>query len=309
MAMLPYATVLPTKDRPHQACAVVEAALEQTRPPEQIIVVDASATPLTIPDRLGERVRAAGIGLVVVHSEPSTARQRNLGVDRVQTPLVLFLDDDVHLEPQYAEELLVSWDRAGLTSRGGMVGSPEFVPTHSRAGRFARQAFMLHYHAPRGSGTTFRRSRKLRFVARPPADVSIPAVGAGGAMFRTDLLRKHRFDERFPGYALGEDIEMSRRLARDSPIIQTPAVRFLHDWDPRERQSRMRWHHRGRRETYFRLRHLERSPLSCAAFGLSLLAEAAAAALDSIRERDLHHVRGFATGVVRTLLEEPRRRG
>jgi GT2 family glycosyltransferase len=254
-------------------------------------------------------VAAAGVGLVVVHSEPSTARQRNLGVEQVKTPLVLFLDDDVQLEPRYAEELLRRWEGAGLESRGGMVGCPEFVPSHSRAGRLARRAFMLHYHATQGSGTTFRRSRKLRFVARPPADVAIPAVGAGGAMFRTDLLRRHRFDERFPGYALGEDIEMSRRVAREAPIIQTPAVRFLHEWDPRERQSRMRWYHRGRRETYFRLRHLERSPLSIAAFGLSLLAEAAAATVDSVRERDVHHVRGFATGVLQTLREEPRRRG
>jgi hypothetical protein len=189
-----------------------------------------------------------------------------------------------------------------------MVGSPEFVPPQGTALRIARRAGMLHFQASDGLGTTFRRSRKLRFVAHPHRDVEIPAVGAGcGAMFRTDLLRRHPFDERFPGYALGEDLDMSYRLSRDAPIIQTPAVRFLHEWDPRERQSGQRWHHRGRRETYFRLRHLGTSPIDRAAFAVSIAAETLAAAIDSLAERDPSHVRAFVGGVRESLREERER--
>ena len=64
-----------------------------------------------------------------------------------------------------------------------------------------------------------------------------------------------------------------------------------------------RWYVRGRRETYFRLRRLDRSPLTLAALALSLVAESVLALVDSVRERDLRHLRGFVRGVLETLRE------
>jgi GT2 family glycosyltransferase len=301
--MLTYSAVIPTMNRRRRAIAVIESMLEQTRLPERIVMVDASTPPFEVPAALERLAREAGVELVVTHAEPSTARQRNLGVDLVRTPTVLFLDDDVHLEPTYADVLLSRWESEGLDALGGIVGSPEVVHWQSPSGRLLRRILMLHYHDPRGEATEFRRSRKLRLVPRPVHEVDIPAVGAGGPIFRTDLLRRHRFDEHFPGYAPGEDLDMSSRLAAEARIVQTPAVRFTHEWDPRQRESDLRWQYRGRRETYFRLRHLERSPLSVAAFALSLAAEAVVAALDSLRERDAAHVKGFVGGVFQTLRE------
>jgi hypothetical protein len=301
--MLTYSTVIPTKDRSQKAHVTVEGMLRQTRPPERIVVVDASEQPLAFSPTLLEDLEAAGIELVLAHAEPSTAAQRNLGVELVETPTVLFLDDDVSLEATYAEVLLCRWEAAGLEAFGGVVGSPEFVPSQSTLARLLRRVFMLHYQNPKAKATAFRRSRKLRFVPRPAREVTIPAVGAGGPFFRTDLVRKYRFEERFTGYALGEDLDMSCRLSAEAPILQSPAVRFLHEWHPDQRESELRWYHRGRRETYFRLRHLDRSPLSLAAFALSLVAETVAAGLDSLRQRDTRHVRGFVRGLRETLGE------
>ena len=66
--------------------------------------------------------------LVVVHAEPSTAGQRNRGVERAETPLVLLLDDDVALQDDYVEVLLERWQRAGLNAFGAMVGAPDYMP-------------------------------------------------------------------------------------------------------------------------------------------------------------------------------------
>jgi hypothetical protein len=62
---------------------------------------------------------------------------------------------------------------------------------------------------------------------------------------------------------------------------------------------------RGRCETYFRLRRLDRSPLTLSAFALSLVADGVLALGDSLRERDLGHIRGFARGVFETLRTPP----
>jgi len=300
---LAYTAVIPTKDRPERARAAVEGLMKQTRHPQRIVVVDASEPPFELTDDVRDAARDAGVELVVVQAPPSTAGQRNRGVERAETPIVLLLDDDVSLQPDYVDVLLGRWERAGIEAFGAIVGTPEVVPPQGRLARALRRMLMLHYQAPHGEATTFRRSRKLRLVARPRHDVAVPACGAGYGLFRTDLMRRHPFDERFPGYAPGEDLEMSSRLAADAPILQMPSVRYLHEWDPRERESPVRWHQRGRRETYFRLLHLDASPLSRAAFGLSLIAETAVAAAASLRERDRGHVVGFVRGALETLRE------
>jgi GT2 family glycosyltransferase len=298
---LAYSAVIPTKDRPQAADAAVDVLLRQTRPPERIVVVDASAVPYEPSDALVAQAARRAVELVVVASRPSTSAQRNLGARRVATPIVLFLDDDVRVPPDYADVLLAGWDAAGREAFGGMAGTPAVVPEQGAIARMLRRLAMLNYVDRSGEAMTLRRSGNVRYVPEPRRAVQVPALGAGATAYRTELVLAHPFDERFPGYAPGEDLEMAFRVANSAPLMQTPEVRWTHLWDPRERSSPSRWYVRGRCETYFRLRRLDRSPLTVAAFALSLIAESALALADSVRERDAAHVRGFVGGVLETV--------
>jgi GT2 family glycosyltransferase len=304
--VLTYSAVIATKDRPERLEDAVGTVLDQDQRPERVVIVDASGPPLEIPRPLADQARLSGVELTIIHSQPSTSAQRNLGVELVDTPLVLFLDDDVTLEPSYTSALLRRWELAGLGSYGAMVGSPQVLRPQPRALGLMRRALMLHYYDFAGKATRVRRSGKLALVPNPDRDVIIPAVGAGGALFRTDLARRHPFDERFSGYAPGEDLEMSYRLSREAPILQTPSVKFLHAWDPRERESASRWRLRGRCETSFRLSHLGRSPVDRVAFAVSVAAETILAGLDSLRERDSVHLTGYVGGVRQAICEQRR---
>jgi hypothetical protein len=292
--------VIPTKDRPERAETAVAALLSQSRRPARIVLVDASHPPLRPQPQLRESVRKARVELVVLHTLPSTSGQRNRGVEHVRTPVTLLLDDDVTLASDYAEVLLRRWQQVGLGAFGALVGVPRDEPPQRLLPRLFRMASMLHYHALRSPATSFRRSRKLRLVPVPAHDVAVPACGAGYGLFRTDLLRRHPFDERFPGYAPGEDHDMSSRLSADAPILQVPSALWAHDFSVHERASPARWRQRGRTETYFRARHLERSPLNWAAFAVSLLAETVVATLYSVRYRGWHVV-GYLAGVLEML--------
>ena len=300
---LNYTAVIPTVDRPHRARAAVATVLDQSRLPTRIVVVDASRRAFEPDTELAARAHQAGVALHVITAPASTAGQRNRGVALADTPLVLLVDDDVTLDIDYVEVLLKRWEAADLEAFGAMVGVPEYVPHQGVLARILRQGLMLHYQAPRATATRVRRSRKLRLVPIPATEVEVEACGAGYGLFRTDLLRRHPFDERFPGYAPGEDLDMSQRLAAEAPILQVPSVRYLHEWDPRERVAPQRWHQRGRRETYFRLKHLDDSALTRVAFYLSLVGESAVAIAASLRERDSHPVRGYVGGVRETLDE------
>jgi GT2 family glycosyltransferase len=304
---LTYSAVIPTKDRLQDADAAVAVVLEQSRRPDRVVVVDASGVAYVPSAEVVAETARAGVELLVVQSRPSTSAQRNVGVQHVASDLVLFLDDDVRLPADYADVLLARWERAGLAAFGGMSGTPAIVPRQGAAGRMVRRIAMLNYVDPTAPAMALRRGGNIRYAPEPRGPVSVPALGAGATLYRADLARACPFDERFEGYAPGEDLEMAFRLARRAQLLQTPEVRWTHLWDPRERVSPARWEVRGRCETYFRLRRIDRAPLTLAAFGLSLLAETVVALIDSVRERDTRHVRGFVHGVVESLRSEARR--
>src|SRR5207245_2120288 len=114
---------------------------------------------------------------------------------------VMFIDDDVELPVDYVESLKRHWqERGGLEALGAAAGSPARpAPFGGPLGRAFRRAFQLHYADRSVPHNTFRRSQKIRFRHRPDAPVEIPAVSTMAVLYRTDLARKHPFDEKFPG--------------------------------------------------------------------------------------------------------------
>ena len=299
-----YSTVLITKDRPARAEAMLDQMTAQSRRPVRMVIVDASSPPLELD---GERIasaRDAGIDLVVIYEAPSMTAQRNRGVDLVQTPVTLMLDDDVVLDARYMERLLERWAARGLDALGGAVGAnrpgDHDLQRFSSAERLIRRLFFLHEIAPHGR-TTLRRSGKLREVLEPGEDVLIPVFGNAAVAYRTDLLRRHRFDEQFTGYVYGEDLDVSTRLARDAPILHTPSTWYIHEWAPEGRANDAMWYRRSRQEGYFRLRLIDRSPLSLAAFALSVVGETMGAGRQAIRDRSVGPVCSYLRGLVETL--------
>ena len=83
---------------------------------------------------------------------------------------------------------------------------------------------MLHVEDVRGQKPVMRRSGKLRYGLAVPDFAVAPAVGSGASLFRTELVRRHRFSDRFDGYVLGEDLDLSVRVSQDAPVIGTNDV-------------------------------------------------------------------------------------
>src|SRR5450759_4450190 len=115
-----YSVVVPTKGRPAELDRALRVICAQTEKPVGIVVVDASETPHEVAVDARNCVAEAGISLRILRHPPSTARQRNAGIDVVTTPLVLLLDDDVIIAPDYVASLIRRWRAAGLTSLSGI---------------------------------------------------------------------------------------------------------------------------------------------------------------------------------------------
>ncbi len=297
---LAYSVVLVTKDRKAYAERTIENALAQTRLPEAMVVVDSSDPPLELDPRLQRAARRSGCELRLLRAEPSITAQRNRGVDHVSTPVLLMLDDDVVLAPEYMEVILRRWEWTGLEAFAAVVGMLRLAPGQkpmSPTELLVRKALMLHEQVYGGSHTTIKRSGKVRLAHWPDREVFVPVFSNLAVAYRTELLRKHRFDERFSGYVLGEDYDLTARLAQEAPILHTPATWFIHDHAPGGRPEEELWYRKAREERYFRLRRIDRSPLSLAAFAISVAAELAQAAIVSFRYRNLRPLRNYFRGL------------
>ncbi len=294
-----YSVVIPTKDRPAELGRALSIICAQTEKPVEIVVVDASDRPHDVAAEARNFLAEAGISLRILRLAPSTARQRNAGIDVVTTPLVLLLDDDVILTPDYVASLIRRWRAAGFASIGGISGyalNEEKPRIRRSAARLFRLLFMLHVFDPHGKKTVIRHSGKLHYGIATPDDVVIPAVGSGAVLFRTEVVRRHRFSDRFDGYVLGEDFDLSVRVSQEAPVIGT-SERFEHRQAGGGKRSPLRWYYRGRPETYFRLRNRHLIGLRYPAFWVSVFAEGMCALADSVRELDRRHVVNYFRGV------------
>jgi GT2 family glycosyltransferase len=288
-----YSAVLITKDRPDRALGAIAAILEQRRLPARVVVVDASELTLEIPESLSERASALGVELRLVAAAPNTGAQRNIGVEQVETEITLYIDDDVSLPDDYVDVLLRRWEARGLDTLGGAIGGRDMYI--DPIGRIVR--LVLGFAIDNATGAPrLRRSGKMIHVNDPEDEVFAEAVCVGATLYRTDLLRRFPFEERFAGYVLGEDIDVSYRIGRASPILVSPLVRWDHPQAEGGRDPVRLWYCKSRHEAFFRWRRIDRSPVTLAAYGWSVATETLVAATESVRARNRGPITAYLSG-------------
>ena len=184
--------VIPTLGRPGPLRDVLEDLAAQTVPPRRVIVAE-QRPPGVEPASLD--------GVWPFELVPRTVewtgacRARNLALQEVRSPWVLFLDDDVRLAPGTVTQLLALARAYGV----GAVNASVFLP---------------HQAAEAGPG-------------------GLPGVwstfGTCAALVETAALREAGpFDERLEG-GYGEDKELGIRLRQAGcSVLYAPAVRVLH---------------------------------------------------------------------------------
>ena len=99
--------VIPTRDRKEMAEAAIRSVLQQTRPVEQIVVIDDGSAP-----SYANYLRTLS-PMIEVHDCPvsrGASAARNLGLERVRGDHVLFLDDDDLVNARFVEDGLAVLD-------------------------------------------------------------------------------------------------------------------------------------------------------------------------------------------------------
>lgn len=144
--------------------------------------------------------------------ENSVRKKRNLGIERAQYEVVLFLDSDVAAEPGLLKSHAESYLQATEKKLGGVLGLTRFVGRKTWWWRVVEQ-------------TTYLDS--FSFAERFPYNAW--AIGNNVSFYRRVLLEVGLFEVNFPFPLGGDDLDLSYRITKSGYLIKScPAAVTLH---------------------------------------------------------------------------------
>jgi GT2 family glycosyltransferase len=155
---------------------------------------------------------------------------RNVALDQNVCEIVLFLDDDVELEPDFVERLLEGYaNDTGVTGISGII-------TNYRPRGFAANAWQWvfvrgPFHDERQK--IYHRADELRGAGR----IAVSRFGGGLMSFRVSRIGGLRFDENLRGACDGEDVDFCMNLPAGARLQLDPRARLVHNVSTEARKS------------------------------------------------------------------------
>jgi GT2 family glycosyltransferase len=207
------AVVIPTRNRPEDIRRCLASLAAVRYPDWEVIVVDQSTDGQTA--TFTRAMMGQVPGLAYHHMKQSgVSRARNEGARRTSGPLIVFLDDDCTVQPDWLERVVAAFQRhsAAAILFGDVIAVPhdwrtEYVPVihHRREWLASGRWALLHWRG----------------------------LGACMAVRRNTFEELGGFDAEFgPGsgrFEMAEEAElMARTLRRGAAVLRTPAVSVLH---------------------------------------------------------------------------------
>lgn len=192
---------IPTRNRPDELRRALQSVMEQSSPPQEVLVVDDSDA--NTREATEQAVAEPAPGATILRKgKAGLTRSRNLAADRARSDLITYLDDDVVLDPGYLAAVRACFLDPEVGGAGGIVvNQPGF-----RHPSIARALWA-------GGGDEGKVLSSGWATGLPVTDADTQFLSGCNMTYRTELVRQGRFDEVvFSGYGLGEDIEFSHRV-------------------------------------------------------------------------------------------------
>ncbi|MER5970471.1 glycosyltransferase [Streptomyces sp. NPDC002055] len=139
--------IVPAHNEEEGLPATLESVFRQTVPPDAVIVVDDGSA-----DRTGDVARAFGATVLTPpHNLGSKAKAQNFALPHCSTELVLAVDADTVLAPDYIERITPAFDDPAVVVAAGNVQTRHTRTVWER-GRSVEYLFGFHWHRPIQNG-------------------------------------------------------------------------------------------------------------------------------------------------------------
>jgi len=246
-----YAVVIATRNRPEALKLSIPLIINQNRKPDKLIIVDSSDNHKNIEKTVLEAVGNNNINLEILQSKANLPHQRNVGLEHVESPVVIFPDDDSLWWMGVGEAIMRIYERDKNCEIGGVCASWETEPPpEARVVGSKRYRMKLSDRIKQKIGEL--RHRFDDFVCPNPMYVhgrrrwrglSIPQwledenaviieyMNGLCMTFRTELVRKYGFDGDlglYTGWAPNEDIAASFAVMQERPLVRACCARVCH---------------------------------------------------------------------------------
>ena len=226
-----FSIVIPTKNRPKELLRSFTAIINQTRLPDQIIIVDQSNPKNVIKKTLISKARKVNLELNYLHNEKidGLVQAKDYSISYNQCEYVSFFDDDILIEKDYFFFI----ERA-FKSFPGMIGVNGVITNMPKSSIIKSFVFKLtHFGIFKDNRPKTIRSLNLN---SDPKNVNV--LSGGLSTWKKQVFEKVNFDikNKFHSY---EDIEFSIRVEKVFPgaMFIIPKARLSHHHASLNRQS------------------------------------------------------------------------
>lgn len=246
--------------RPKDILNALDSINNQTLCPTQILVVDGSTDAKTKESLENTDYKNLEYYLVD-NTHRGAAKQRNYGIERLHEDIeiVLFLDDDVVLLPNYCEEIIKTYQNnpQALGVGGYIIDNVKweivsddyktkftdyvvgnFVGKLS-SGNVIRKILGLLSDKPPGFTPEFSHGSNLF----PPSNkvYETELLMGGVCSYKKTILKNQKFDSFFEGYSLYEDAALSIRISKKGPLFINTKAKLNHYHAPGGRPNQYKY--------------------------------------------------------------------
>jgi GT2 family glycosyltransferase len=243
--MLSVSIAIPTKNRYDALSDALNSIVCQTVPPRQIIIVDQTPASSSKPP-FSVCPLPPHIQLDYLHDPclSGLTAARNLAIDNAVADILLFLDDDVTLHPDFIERLLAAYDEHPEAI--GISGIPDNYKASGKFFYFWAKVFT------RGPFWNDRFPVYWNFD-KSSAPVRVSQMSGGMMSLRRSALNGTRFDHNLHGVCDGEDVDFCVRL--NGTYFIDPRCQLTHHSNPVGREADHWIRRHARAYTYLYLRN------------------------------------------------------
>jgi GT2 family glycosyltransferase len=227
-----------TYNRPAALAAAIDSCLAQLFLPKCLIVIDDGATDADALDRFRQRCQMKNVHFLY-RAKPADqrglTRSRNWALAETSTEFIFYMDDDALLPPDALDQLSRTF---AVDPAHQIAGVDLPIVEHARKNAGRRVIDALYGQIGLWAPTTRRwRQRVLpKSLTAIPHLKPVPFLQGGAMAFRSaDLRRIGGFDENLTGSAMGEDKDISFRMARLGLLVRNIACPVAHLSDPSAR--------------------------------------------------------------------------
>lgn len=249
--------VIATRNRPDALILSVDSILSgQQRSPENLIIVDSSDENFKIVESI-EKIRSKYNREIIFIKSPraNSSFQRNIGLEKADSDITIFPDDDSIFYPGAIDEIVRIYEKdnecliAGVCAAEALVPPPTFPiqkayrqnTTERIKKKFGYFRYKLeHVFIPDPFyliGKNFiEKSKKISWLTDENA-VKVEYMTGFRMSFRSNIIKKIRFNELFDSYCLFEDIDASFSAYNEGILVGARNARIYHHKFPSKRSN------------------------------------------------------------------------